>query len=487
VVGARRAGLTPGALAGEVRAALADLTPGAAVVAGVSGGADSAGLVLLVRAARPDLRITAVHVRHGLRDDAADAAAAAALALALDLGWREEHLAVEPAGEGPEAAARAARYAALAVCARGAGAAAVLVGHTADDQAETVLLALGRGAGLRGLSGMAPRRRLPAPPAAGGGGEAGREVVLVRPLLHLRREDVRGAVREAGLATVEDPTNADVARRRNLVRHRVLPALGGVSGGGGDPVALLARTADLLRDDADLLDGLAGVEAARLIGAWGPVRHLRADALARLHPALRRRVVRALLAAVSGGLAGIDAAAVDRALALPPGGATQVPGGARVDAGGGWLAAAPPGPADLPSRPLPVPGELALPELGLVLTAAPAPAGSGRVGGVPGSDLALPPRSVAPGGADGACAVVVPAAGDLVVRARRDGDPEPGRPGRRLGDRLTDLGVPRPVRGLLPVVGTADGTPLWVPGVAAAPAPPGAPGVRLSITLARPG
>jgi hypothetical protein len=82
--------------------------------------------------------------------------------------------------------------------------------------------------------------------------------------------------------------------------------------------------------------------------------------------------------------------------------------------------------------------------------------------------------------------VVVPAAGDLVVRARRDGDRVPGRPGRRLGDRLTDLGVPRPVRGLLPVVGT-DGTPLWVPGVAAAPLPPGVPGVRLSITPARPG
>ncbi len=81
----------------------------------------------------------------------------------------------------------------------------------------------------------------------------------------------------------------------------------------------------------------------------------------------------------------------------------------------------------------------------------------------------------------------MPAAGDLVVRARRDGDPVPGRPGRRLGDRLTDLGVPRPVRGLLPVVAAAGGTPLWVPGVAAAPVPPGAPGVRLSITPASPG
>jgi len=476
-------------MTGEVRAALAGLPTGAAVVAGVSGGADSAGLVLLVRAARPDLRITAVHVRHGLRDDGADAAAAAAVAAALDLGRREERVAVEPAGEGPEAAARAARYAALAACARDAGAAAVLVGHTADDQAETVLLALGRGAGLRGLSAMAPRRPLPAPPAAGGAGAA--EVALVRPLLHLRRADVRAAVREAGLATVEDPTNADLARRRNLVRHQVLPALGGVSGGDGDPVALLARTADLLRDDADLLDGLAAAEAARLIGAWGPVRHLRADALAGLHPALRRRVVRALLAAVSGGPAGIDAAAVERVLTLPAGGATQVPGGARVDAGGGWLAAVPPGLADLPSRPLPVPGELALPELGLVLVAAapapvPVPAGDPG-GGALGPDLALPPRSVAPRGGEGACAVVVPAAGDLVVRARRDGDPVPGRPGRRLGDRLTDLGVPRPVRGLLPVVAGPDGTPLWVPGVAAAPAPPGGPGVRLSITPARPG
>jgi tRNA(Ile)-lysidine synthetase-like protein len=274
-----------------------------------------------------------------------------------------------------------------------------------------------------------------------------------------------------GLATVEDPTNADPAQRRRRVRTEVLPALARLSGGSGDPVALLTRLADLARDDADLLERLAAAESARMVRAWGPVRVIPAAALRDLPPALGRRVVRALLAEVRGGLAGLDAAAVDRVLALAPGGEVTVAGGARVTANGGWLAAAPGDLADLPVRALGVPGRVALPELGLEL----------RSGDQAPAEGVLPPRARQPRGpAALGSALLGPEARDgLIVRARQPGD----RVGHRsLGDRFTDLGVPRALRGLVPVVALAarPEEPLWVPGVALSPPGMGRVVVRLT-------
>lgn len=449
--GALAGGLDRRALVEQVAAALSGVTLSARVVLALSGGPDSSALAVLVHAARPDLLLTAVHVRHGLRDDAADRMAAQRVAVATGMDLEVVEVAVTRTGAGTEAAARDARHAALRRAATVLGARVILLGHTADDQAETVLLALGRGTGVRGLGGMRPARMSDG-------------ILVARPLLACRRADVRAVV--ADLGTVDDPTNDDPAQRRRRVRTAVLPALAGLSGGPGDPVALLTRLADLARDDADLLDGLAAAEARRLVSAWGPVRLLRADALAALPPALGRRVVRSLLAAVRGGVAGLDAATVDRVLALRAAGAVSVAGGVEVTANGGWLAAAPTGMADLETRRVAVPGAVELAELGLMLVT-----GEGAQAGV------APPRARAPR-PDAVTAWLGGA--DLVVRARRTGDRVPGS-SRSLGDRMTDLGVPRAVRGLIPVVAAADAPDqaVWVPGVAAPPDRSGVVAVRL--------
>jgi tRNA(Ile)-lysidine synthase len=176
-------------------------------------------------------------VDHGLRADShTDVDVVRRAAEALDAPWRSVRVAV---GAGPnlEARARDARYGALHVAREELGATAILVAHTADDQAETVLLNVLRGSAAAGLAGMAPRRG-----------------AIVRPLLHLRRADVRAVVAAHGLTTVDDPTNADVRWRRAWIRHEVLPMLG--RGSDRDLVPVLARQADLLRAESALLDEL---------------------------------------------------------------------------------------------------------------------------------------------------------------------------------------------------------------------------------------
>jgi tRNA(Ile)-lysidine synthase len=226
-----------------VRRALADLPPDAPVVAAVSGGADSLALAAALAHERPGSQ--ALVVDHGLQDGSAAVAARAAeqcAGLRLPARVLTAQAAPPPPGSaalapvrgGPEARARAARYAALDAA---AGDAVVLLGHTRDDQAETVLLGLARGAGARSLAGMAPVR--------------GR---YRRPLLDLPRALVRAAAGQAGLTAWEDPHNADPAYARVRVRHAVLPALEAALGPG--VAAALARSARQLREDADALDAL---------------------------------------------------------------------------------------------------------------------------------------------------------------------------------------------------------------------------------------
>lgn len=452
--GALPAGVTEAVLLAEVTACLAGLPPGAAAVTGVSGGADSAALALLVHRARPDLALTAVHVRHGLREDARDAAAAASLASTLGIPFIERRVRVTRGRSGVEAAAREARYEALRQAARETGACAVLVGHTADDQAETVLLALARGAGVRGISAMA-------------GSRSDGDLVLLRPILRARRADVRSVATAAGLSTVEDPTNADPDQRRARARHNVLPALASLSGGSGDPVGTLTRLAALARDDADLLDQIAAVEVAAHIVRWGPVRAVRAAAVDALPRAIARRVVRRLLEEAGGAA---ESAGVERVLALQEGGRLHVAGEVEVLAGAGWLSAAPVRRADLPQRDLPVPGAVELPEVGLVLRAA---------HGVPPTDASgpFPPRARMPEGPHAAAAVVLgaDAAAGLVVRGLQPGDRIVGR---RVRESMRSLGVPWAARGLVPVVALLGGHPVWAPGIAAA-VPPAEPAVAV--------
>ncbi len=433
---------------------------GSSALVAVSGGPDSTALLYLAAAARPDLRLSVGHVRHGLRDDGLDAEIAAGHAAALGLPFLLESVTVDAGAlQGLEAAARTARYEALAAMARQAGARAVLVGHTADDQAETVLLNIARGSGLRGLSGIPQVRAL------------GEYLTVVRPLLGLERAAVRAVCAERGLRVADDPTNADVTRRRARARHETLPLLAQLTGhpeGTGGLVRTLGRLAALAREDADALDALARVETARLLVRWGPARALPVAPLAALPRALASRVVRRMLAdARTLGAQGLDAEAVWAVLELRPGQAMHVPGGAWVTAGAGWLAAAPAGCADLPERPLILPGATAIPELGAVLHAGPAAGGA--------SDELYPPgmRGRAPG--------TVPAHTGLVVRSRRPGDRMSGRP---LADLLA--GVPRAVRGLVPVVARGHDV-LWIPGGAPARPPPvgGVPVLLLPVLLLR--
>ncbi len=185
---------------------------------------------------------------------------------------------VSPSGPGgPEAAARAARYAALGDLAGRLGAAAVLLGHTLDDQAETVLLGLARGSGARSLAGMPAR--------------SGR---YLRPLLGLRRAQTARACAALGLRPWADPHNCDPAYARARVRHQALPALTAALGPG--VAEALARTAGQLRADGEVLDALAQAESARLRDPDGA---LDAGGLAALPAAIRTRVLHA--AAIAAG------------------------------------------------------------------------------------------------------------------------------------------------------------------------------------------
>jgi tRNA(Ile)-lysidine synthase len=246
-----------------------------------SGGADSLALAFAARyvAIRRYLDYAAVVIDHQLQDGSAEVAAGVQQQLDR-LGYTDVIVTTvqvdHAAAVGPEAAARQARYRALDVAAR-ARSATVLLGHTLDDQAETVLLGLARGSGSRSLAGMAPR--------------AGH---LLRPFLNLRRETTEQACAELGLEPWQDPHNTDRRYTRVRVRETVLPTLETELGPG--VAEALARTAELLRDDTDLLDRLAA-DAYRTAEGLGGTDTLDCAALESQPPALRRRILRLWLLA----------------------------------------------------------------------------------------------------------------------------------------------------------------------------------------------
>jgi len=316
---------TPHTVAGRraVRAALAGLAPDAPVVVGCSGGPDSLALVACLAAelgtsaragghagGRPEgaaaRTARVVVVDHGLQAGSAAVAGRAAEAC-RDLGLPADVVRVAVDGPGgPEAAARAARHAALAAALDalpGGERGAILLGHTLDDQAEGVLLGLARGAGARSLAGMRPVR--------------GR---VLRPFLGLPRRATEGVCAEQGLEPWHDPTNTpapddDAAPRRSALRARVVPALVDVLGPGVVPA--LARTAELLREDDDALAAYAAellaAASAPGPGASGPGAPaspddaspagatLACDVLAGAPAAVRRRALRAWAVALGAG------------------------------------------------------------------------------------------------------------------------------------------------------------------------------------------
>ena len=237
----------------------------------LSGGPDSLALTAAAAAVRPT---TALIVDHGLQAQSA-AVAETAREQAMDLGCiaaRVLRVQVGATG-GPEAAARNARYPALQAARDGAP---VLLAHTLDDQAETVLLGLGRGSGPRSIAGMRPAD----PP-------------WFRPLLGVRRSTTHQVCAELGLTAWDDPHNSDHRFTRVRLRAEVLPLLEDVLGGG--VAEALARTASALREDTDALDALALDALGRASSAGGG--GLEVAAIADLHGALRRRGLRAWLLA----------------------------------------------------------------------------------------------------------------------------------------------------------------------------------------------
>lgn len=398
-----------------------DLLPaGAPVLAMVSGGADSLCLMHLL-AAIHDGPVGVLSVDHGLRPEAADEVGrVVAQANALGLRTHTRRLALAP-GAGVQERARRARLAAARRCAAEGGYAAIATGHTASDQAETVLFRLARGTGRTGALGMAPRRD-----------------EFVRPLLVLSAAETRRWCAERGLAVVRDPSNDDPAHARSRVRAGLVPALAAVHPGAERHVAALA---DALRDEADLLAPL--VEAAWSRGFDG--RGLDAAALAAEPPPMRRILARRLIqrAGLPGDAA--SAAAVARTLDLleRPGRTTLPGGGVAALEAGRLVVDPPPGPPPEPAR-LAVPGRVAY-------------------GGV-----SLRARR-GPGGAPSPHRVAVRCEGPFEVRPPRAGDRLPMAAGGHLavGRLLAADGVPSRLRAEVPVIATAERV-VWVAGHRAA-------------------
>ncbi|WP_299539510.1 tRNA lysidine(34) synthetase TilS [uncultured Streptomyces sp.] len=256
--------------------ALPERPPAPLVLVACSGGADSMALAsaLAFEARKLDVRAGGITVDHNLQAGSGLRAADVVSRLtAMDLDPVEAVAVHVGRDGGPEAAARDARYAALDAAAERHGAAAILLGHTRDDQAETVLLGLARGSGIRSLSGM-----------AAASGPAGR---YRRPFLQLDRQTARKACLVQSLPVWDDPHNTDPAYTRSRLRHEGLPALEKALGKG--VVEALARTAQLSRDDADALDSWA-TEADRSVR--DDAGELECAKLFTLPSAVRRRVLR---------------------------------------------------------------------------------------------------------------------------------------------------------------------------------------------------
>jgi tRNA(Ile)-lysidine synthase len=431
------------------------LAAGDSVLVAVSGGADSTALLHLLRHLVPewDLRLTAVHVDHRLRPESA-AEAEHVRRLGARIGVPVITVAVDVERRGSlEEAARRARYAALEAEADRAGAARIALGHTLDDQAETVLMRLLEGTGLRGLAGIPPVR--------------GR---VIRPLLDVRRRALRAALVEAGLEWIEDPSNQDPKFLRNRIRLDVLPRLGEVHG--GDVSAALARVARRARQAIEALEAVAGRELARLGTVEPDAVVLPRRAVAALPAAVAAEVLRQAAAGL-GGRTPLRAwvhRGLRRVLAAPAPRRAFRFGGVTVEVSGDWVRLGARRAPILAPRPLEVPGAVALPEVGRVLEARLVAGDAYTV--VRDADVAAFDAEGLPR--------------PLTVRARRPGDrfhPFGAAGERRLKSFLIAAGVPRWERDRVPVV-EAGGRIVWVAGFRRAATAPVTASTREVVELA---
>jgi tRNA(Ile)-lysidine synthase len=302
------------ALRNAVKPFLEKLEAGDVVLVAVSGGADSLALAYAVFAESKPLaiKVVAVTVDHQLQDKSAEQAEKVARQL-TDMGYEKvfiEKVTVKKEA-GLEAGARTARYQALDLCAEKSGAVQIFLGHTRDDQAETVLLGLARGSGARSLSGMAPINGK-----------------YVRPFLQITRQETEQACKDLNLDFWNDPHNTDSEFTRVKVRQEILPLMESKLGPGIS--AALARSAGLLRDDADALDAIAASEISDL-----NLREMDCDHLAALPRAIRTRIVRRALYAAGAPEGSITADHVSAIEALVTSwrgqGALDLPGGVKVE------------------------------------------------------------------------------------------------------------------------------------------------------------
>ena len=430
------------------------LPPGCRVLAAVSGGADSVAMLFLLRQLAPECGFELAGIanfNHRLRGSESDGdelfcrELAARVGVPVEVGSadvaaraREGHVSIE-------VAARHARYEWFSELADRLGARHVATGHTRDDQAETFLLRVLRGAGASGLAGIQPTRG-----------------IFVRPLLDIRRRDLVGWLDEAGERYRDDATNRDLTIPRNWIRHHLLPSL--AEHLNADITAVLSRQALVLRDESTLVDQMA--EQARLSvesSVDGGGIALDAARLGALPVALARRVVRmALLRVDDSRFLGFDH--VEQVLGLAARGdsgtAADLPG-IRVE----LIAAAvvlsrresrgPDAPVTFSYR-LPVPGRLVIPECGCVIETTEAPARISQVAqgkGVMASHEAVVDSEAVSGG--------------LWVRSRAPGDSvRPlGLGGRKkLQDVMVDRKVPRALRDRVPIVVDSVGRIVWVAG-----------------------
>jgi tRNA(Ile)-lysidine synthase len=440
---------------------------GARVLVALSGGADSVALVHLLREleTRGELALAGLaHFNHQLRGAAADederfcAAMAAELSLPIEIGRADVRALARAQHRSIEDAARCARYAFLDAAATRLEAEAIAVGQSRDDQAETFLLRLIRGAGPRGLAGIRPR--------------AGR---VVRPLIDISRAELRDYAGERRLAFREDATNADLAIPRNRVRHELIPYLAREFSPG--IVDVLAREAGIARDDEELLQQQAIDRAGSIVltetgdtaGSLRRSRRVEIDALAlsSIHPALASRIVREVLSRLApGSFIGFDH--VERLLDLARGeharGAVSLPGVLARRRGGRIVFGPEPAPAFSNSFrfPLSIPGEVLLNDQGWAISAA------------WGEDRPVRSRTQAGVGPEALGAEVDSALLKLplAVRSRKRGDrlrPRGlGGRGKKLQDFLVDRKIARELRDSLPLVVDADDKIVWVVGQSAA-------------------
>jgi tRNA(Ile)-lysidine synthase len=297
-----------------VRVHLQQLEAGDTFLVAVSGGADSLALAYaLLKEAQPlALRAIAVTIDHQLQSESSKVTERTSEQL-RGFGYSEVKIekVVVSQESGIEAGARDARYKALADLAEKLGAKKVFLGHTRDDQAETVLLGLARGSGTRSLSGMAVENG-----------------IYIRPLLAITREQSVNACKEIGVDYWNDPHNLNPEFSRVRVRREVLPVMEEKIGPG--IAAALARSAALLRDDADALDAIA----AQVISSMD-LSDLDCLALSELPRAIRSRVLRGAIYAAgapSGSISAEHVAAIEALVTSWHGqGAVSLPGGVKVE------------------------------------------------------------------------------------------------------------------------------------------------------------